>query len=90
MRYVECELLHLQLFFCLGFRVFFGHLFTRMEKVLWNFSKGEKLNQTLLKFVPLCSLGIYILIVSLKHHLNNPSFFDYILKLKALFGYDYI
>jgi hypothetical protein len=52
--------------------------------------KGEKLDQMLLKFALLCSLGIHNLIVSLKHHLGNFNFIDYILKLKALYGYDYI
>jgi hypothetical protein len=52
--------------------------------------KGEKLHQMLLKFSPLCSPGIRNLIASLKHHPNNFDFIDCILKLKALFGYDYI
>ncbi len=51
--------------------------------------KCEKLNQTL-KFIPFCSPGIRNLITSLKHHLSNFNFIDYILKLKALFGYNYI
>ncbi len=52
--------------------------------------KGEKLNQMLLKFVPLCFLSICNLIISLKHCPNNLSSFDYILKLKTLFDYAYI
>jgi hypothetical protein len=52
--------------------------------------KGEKLNQMLLKFAPLCSLGIHNLIASLKHRPSNFGSIDCILKLKALFGYDYI
>jgi len=51
--------------------------------------KGEKLHQMLLNFAPLCSPSIHNLIVSLKHHLGNLDFIDCILKLKALFGYDY-
>jgi hypothetical protein len=61
-----------------------------MEKGHVEFFKGEKLNQTLLKFTPLCSLGIHNLIASLKHRLDNLGSFDYIFKLKALPGYDYI
>jgi hypothetical protein len=54
------------------------------------FLKGEKLNQMLLKFTPLCSPSIRNLIVSLKHSFDNLGSFDYIFKLKTLFGYDYI
>jgi hypothetical protein len=52
--------------------------------------KGEKLNQTLLKFVPLCSFNICNLTIALKHCLGNSCSIDCILKLKALFGCDYI
>ncbi len=52
--------------------------------------KGEKVNQRLLKFAPLCFLGMRNLIFSLKHYPNNLGFLDYIFKLKALSGYDYI
>jgi hypothetical protein len=52
--------------------------------------KGKKLNQTLLKFTPLCSPSICNLIVLLKHRFNNLGSLDYILKLKALCNYDYI
>jgi hypothetical protein len=52
--------------------------------------KCEKLDQMLLKFAPLCSLGIRNIIASLKHHPSNSGSIDYILILKALFGYDYI
>jgi hypothetical protein len=54
------------------------------------FFKGEKLDQMLLKCPPLCSLGIHNFIISLKHCLDNSSSIDCILKLKALYGYDYI
>jgi len=54
------------------------------------FLKGQKLDQMLLKFIPLCSLGIRNLIASLKHCPSNFGSIDYILKLKALFGYHYI
>jgi hypothetical protein len=36
--------------------------------------KGEKLDQMLLKFAPLCSLGIRNLIISLKHRLVTIIF----------------
>jgi hypothetical protein len=67
----------------------FHHLFNKDGKAHVEFFKGGKLNQTLLKFTPLCSFGIPNLIVSLKHH-NNLGSFDYIFKLKALSSYDYI
>ncbi len=41
------------------------HLFDEDGKGLVELFKGEKLNQTLLKFIPLCSLGIWNLITSL-------------------------
>jgi hypothetical protein len=66
------------------------HLFNKDGKGPTEFIKGEKLNQMLLKFIPFCSLGICNLIVSLKHRLNNLGSIDYIFKLKALFGYNYI
>jgi hypothetical protein len=43
----------------------FRHLFNEDGKGLVGLSKGEKLNHTLLKFTPLCSLGIWNLITSL-------------------------
>jgi hypothetical protein len=61
-----------------------------MEKGLVELLKGEKLNQMLLKFAPLCFFNIRNLIISLKHCPNNSSSFDYILKLKTLSGYAYI
>jgi hypothetical protein len=54
------------------------------------FFKGEKLDPMLLKCAPLCSLGIRNLIVSLKLYLDNSGSIDYILKLKAMYCYDYI
>jgi hypothetical protein len=65
-------------------------LFNKNGKGLVEFLKGEKLDQMLWKFAPLCSLGICNLIVSLKHHPDNSGSIDCILKLKALSGYDYI
>jgi hypothetical protein len=66
------------------------HLFNKDGQGHMELFKGEKLDQMLLKFVPLCSLGICNLIASLKHHLGNFGSIDYILTLKALFSYDYI
>ncbi len=68
----------------------FHHLFNDDGQGSVELLKGEKLNQMLLKFIPLCSLNIHNLIISLKHHPNNSNAIDCILKLKALFGYDYI
>jgi hypothetical protein len=66
------------------------HLFNEDGKGPMELLKGEKLDQTLLMFAPLWSLGICNLITSPKHRLGNLSSIDCILKLKALFGYDYI
>jgi hypothetical protein len=52
--------------------------------------KSEKLNQILLKFAPLCSLSICNLIISSKHCLGNLGSIGCILKLKGLFGCDYL
>jgi hypothetical protein len=52
--------------------------------------KGDKLNQTMLKFVPLCSLNIGNLISSFNHHLGNMGFIDSIITLKAPSHYNYI
>jgi hypothetical protein len=52
--------------------------------------KGEKINQTLLKFVVLCSFSIHNLIVLLKHHLGNSSFIGCIFKLKVLSSSKYV
>jgi hypothetical protein len=66
------------------------HLFNEDGKGPMELFKVEKLNKTLLKFVPLCFPSICNLIVSLKHCLDNSGSLDYILKLKALYGYNYI
>jgi hypothetical protein len=72
-------------------KTFFScHLFNKDGEGHMELLQGEKLDQMLLKFVPLCSLGIHNLIVSLKHYLGNFNSIDCILKLKALFGYNYI
>jgi len=65
------------------------YLFNEDGKGFMELFKGEKLNQMLLKFTPLCFPIIHNLFTSLKHCLDNPSSFD-ILKLKTLFGYDFI
>jgi hypothetical protein len=66
------------------------HLFNEDGEGPMELLKSEELNQMLLKFVPLCYLGICNLITSLKHLLDNPGSLEYILKLKALSGYDSI
>jgi len=66
------------------------HLFNEDGEGPVEILKGEKLDQTLLKFAPLCFAGICNLIVSLKHHLANLGSIDYIHKLKVLSGYDFI
>ncbi len=72
-------------------KTFFSrHLFNKDGQGPVELLKGEKLDKMLLKFVPLCSLGIRNLIVSLKHCPNNFGSIDYNLKLKALFGFDYM
>jgi hypothetical protein len=50
---------------------FFCHLFNKDGKDPMEFFEGEKLDQTLLKFTPLCSPNICNLITSLKHRLSN-------------------
>jgi hypothetical protein len=66
------------------------HLFNKDGEGLVEFLKGAKVNQMLLKFTLLCSLNIRNFVVSSKHHLNNLSPIDCILKLKALSSYNYI
>jgi hypothetical protein len=66
------------------------HLLNKDGEGPMEFLKGEKLDQTLLKFIPLCFTSICNIIASLKHCLGNSGSIDYILKLKALSGYDYI
>ncbi len=68
----------------------FYHLFNKDGEGPMELLKGEKLDQMLLKFTPLCSPNICNLITSLKHHLDNFGSIYYILKLKELFGYNYI
>jgi hypothetical protein len=53
----------------------FHHLFHKDGECPMELLKGEKLNSTLLKFVPLCFFGIRNLIVSLKHW-RTPNSFD--------------
>jgi hypothetical protein len=66
------------------------HLFNEDGEGPVEVLKGQKLDQTLLKFAPLFFDGICNLIVSLKHRLGNLGSIDYIHKLKVLFGYDFI
>jgi hypothetical protein len=72
-------------------KTFFSHhLFNEDGQSPIELFKGETLDQMLLKFAPLCSHGIHNFITSLKHCSSNSSSIDYIVKLKVLFGYDYI
>jgi len=66
------------------------HLFNEDGEVPMELLKGEKLNQAMLMFVPLCSPNIRNLISSFKHHSRNMGSFDSILMLKFLRPYDYI
>jgi len=68
----------------------FCHLFNEDGKGLVEVLKGQKLDQMMLKFVPLCSFGIHKFIASLKHCLSTFNSIDYILKLKTLSRFDYI
>ncbi len=54
------------------------HLFNEDGKGHVELFKGEKLNQILLKFVPLWPLGIRNLVTSFKHCLDNLGSLDYI------------
>ncbi len=63
------------------------HLFNEDRQGLMELLKGEKLNQTLLKFAPMCFPSIHNLI---KASSRYSSSLDCILKLKARFGYHYI
>jgi hypothetical protein len=54
------------------------------------FLKGEKLNQAMLKFIPLCSPNIHNLILSIKHCPGNMGSLDSIFIFKSLSPYDYI
>jgi hypothetical protein len=49
----------------------FHQLFNEGGEGFTELLKGENLNQTMLKFSPLCSLHIHTLITSFKHHLKN-------------------
>jgi hypothetical protein len=68
----------------------FKHLFGNNGKGHVELLKGEKLDPTLLNFSLLCFPNICNSIASLKHHSDNLSSINYILKLKALSSYDYI
>jgi hypothetical protein len=71
-------------------RFFFRQLFNEDGEGPMELLIGEKLNQTLVKFAPLCYFSIRNLIVSLKHRLGNLGSIGCILKLKALSSCDYI
>jgi hypothetical protein len=61
----------------------YHHLFNENGEGLIELLKGENFNQTMSKFAPLCSFNIHNLIASFKHHLENMSFIDCIIMLKA-------
>jgi hypothetical protein len=82
-RSVTRQLLLLWPLLYLQIKHFFHHLFNEDGKGPMEILKGEKLDQMLLKFVPLCSPKIRNVIASLKHHPGNFNSIDYILKLKA-------
>ncbi len=63
------------------------HLFNEDGEGPMEFLKGEKLNQTMLKFVPLCSLNIHKMISLFKHHPRNMGSLHSILTLKSLSPY---
>jgi hypothetical protein len=58
----------------------FHHLFNEDGQSLIELLKGDKLDQMLLKFVPLFSPSILNFIISLKHRSNNSSSIDCILR----------
>lgn len=68
----------------------FCHLFNEDGEVLVELLKGEKINQTMLMFIPVCSHNIRNLISLFKHHMRNMDSLDSILVFKSLNPYDYI
>ncbi len=66
------------------------HLFNEDGQGIVELLKGDKLNETLLKFTPLCSPIICNLISMVKHHPRKMGSIDSILTLKALNPYNYI
>jgi hypothetical protein len=68
----------------------YHHLFNENGEGPIQLLKGEKFNQTMSKFAPLCSLNIHNLIASFKHLLENMNFIDCIITLKAFSPSNYI
>jgi hypothetical protein len=68
----------------------FHQLFNEDGEGFIELLKGENLNQTMLKFAPLCSPYIHTFITSFKHDMKNMSSIHYILMLNALSPYKYI
>jgi hypothetical protein len=66
------------------------HLFNEGGQCTVKFLKSGKLNETLLKFVPVCFFNIHNLSSLVKHHLGKMGSIDSILTLKALSLYDFI
>jgi hypothetical protein len=67
----------------------FCHLFNEIGQGIVELLKGDKFNETLLEYVPLCPPNIHNLISSIKHCLGNMGSIDSILMFKALSPYDY-
>jgi hypothetical protein len=68
----------------------FCHIFNEDGEVLVELLKGEKLNQAMSMFIPLCSPNIRNLISSITHRLGNMGSFYSILSFKPMSPYDYI
>ncbi len=68
----------------------FCFLFNENGQGIVELLKGDKFNETLLEYVPLCPPNIHNLISSIKHRLGNMGFIDSILMFKALSPSDYI
>jgi hypothetical protein len=66
------------------------HLFNEGGQFTIKLLKGGKFNETLLKFIAMCSPNIHNLISLVKHHLGKMGSIDSILTLKALSPYNYI
>jgi hypothetical protein len=61
----------------------FCHLFNEGGQCIVKLLKDGKLNETLLKLIPMCSLNIRNLISLVKHHLGKMGSIDSILTSKA-------
>jgi len=68
----------------------FCHLFNEDGQGTIKFLKGDKLNETLLKFTPLCSPNIHNLISLIKHCPRKMGSIDSILTFMGFSPYNYI